>query len=191
MELGYTFQMIFIPRKRLNKMLEDPNFKGIVVGVSPTWFKDKSESKYLWLPNIYSDRDEFISNPLTPFEFEGIDSLENKTIGMVAGHYYFGVSEAIKEGRLQKVDTIGDLQVLELIDKHRVDFGIVSLSVLRYLNKTERIRQHFHFSNAPHDVFSRRAFMALNQTKLHKTLVPIISRMHDDPNWLTIVKKYQ
>lgn len=187
----YQFTTVFLPRKRLNLLLKQGNLTGVVVGVSPIWFKDKKENKYLWLPNIYEDRDEFVSLKTAPFEFDGKASLTNKTLAGVAGYYYFGVNEAVKDNQLQRIDTIGEAQVLRLIAKQRADMGIVSRSVFKYLEKNQKVQDIFHFSNRPHDAFKRRAFIPHGDKNLQQQLSKIIDRMPFDPHWQTILNKYQ
>ncbi|RZQ55084.1 hypothetical protein C1E23_00685 [Pseudoalteromonas phenolica] len=79
------FQFIpqFVPRKRLNREIENNTLDGIILGVHPVWFKDKKQEKFLWTQPILCDQDEFVSPKSNPFEYTSKDSLTNKNIGGV------------------------------------------------------------------------------------------------------------
>jgi len=38
----YHFETVFVPRKRIEIMLDSDKFEGILLGVNPVWFKDKA-----------------------------------------------------------------------------------------------------------------------------------------------------
>ncbi|QOL26006.1 ABC transporter substrate-binding protein [Thalassotalea sp. LPB0316] len=161
----YQFQTLYIPRKRLNHIISEAQLDGIVLGVTPKWFKDPEETKYLWSDSFYRDRDEFVSLKSSPFNYLTPDSFNDKTVAAVAGFYYFGVNEAVAQSSMSRIDTVGELQVLKLIEKRRVDFGIVSYSVFKYLLKHGDVVDNFYTSPIPHDEFKRRAFTSLALSK--------------------------
>lgn len=189
---NYQFKTSYIPRKRLNYMINNKNFNGVVVGVTPIWFKDKNETKFLWLDGIIDDRDEFISLAKSPFIYENTQSLLNKTMVTVAGYYYFGVTELVRQDKLKVIETVGELQVLKLLSKQRADFGIVSQSSFRYFAKHLQIDpSKYYRSDIPHDQFTRRAFVDKENKQLFKTLQPIFANMINDKQWIKIINQYQ
>ena len=188
---SHLYQTEFVPRRRLDRLIETDKLDGVVIGVSPVWFNDKDRKKFLWLPAIYDDRDEFVSLKSKPFEFRGAESLNNKIVAGVAGYYYFGINESVKSRLLDRIDTIGERQVLELVEKGRADFGIVSQSVFIYLNKIEELKNIYHFSAQPHDVFQRSAFTFKSNAQLHARLQPILEQLTKDPEWQQFLSKYQ
>lgn len=46
MNSGYTFNLIYMPRKRLDYRLEQNKLDGIAIGVKPKWFKDASQTRF-------------------------------------------------------------------------------------------------------------------------------------------------
>ena len=187
----YKFETVFVPRKRLNVLVEKQNLDGLVVGVLPVWFKDKNESKYLWSDGFYPDRDEFVSLKTLPFEYKGKSSLQGKIVGSVAGHYYREINEAVKVGDLLRIDTVGELEVLQLIEKQRVDFGLVSQSVFKYLRKNQNIQDIFHTSTIPHDQFSRRAFTTPNHSPYFDEFTLRLQQLVESGELTSLINKYQ
>ena len=186
-----SFRTIYLPRKRLNLMIENQTLDGAVIGVSPVWFGDKDETRFLWLPTIYPDRDEFVSLSSDPFEFTGTDSLHGKVFAGVSGYYYFGVNQAVADKHLMRIDTIGERQVLELIERQRADIGIVSQSVFAYLRSTGELSDIYHFSARPHDEFNRRAFTLKKHRDIYEMMQALTENLLDDPVWQKMVQKYQ
>jgi polar amino acid transport system substrate-binding protein len=187
----HTYQTNYIPRKRLDRMIEMASLDGVIIGVSPVWFDDVKQTRFLWLPSIYADRDEFVSLNTSPFEFTGPESLMGKILAGVAGYYYFGVNEAIDRRLVSRIDTIGELQVLELITLGRADFGIVSKSVFTYLNSIDDLPDVFHLSEQSHNVFLRRAFTLHQHIETYKSMLPLLESLDDDPTWQAIRAKYE
>ena len=187
----YKYYTVYVPRKRLNLMLTKNNFDGVVVGVLPTWFGDKTKQKYLWLPGFFPDRDNFVSLTATPFEYQIPITLEGKTVGSVAGYYYRGINEAVDAGKLNQVNTVGELEVLQLIKKQRVDLGLVSESVFKYLWAQGDIEDIFHFSNIPHDQFIRQAFTTKNNQAVYQELTMLIKQLENSNQLESIFSRYQ
>jgi polar amino acid transport system substrate-binding protein len=188
----HSFKTLYIPRRRLDHLIENDTLDGIVVGVSPIWFKDKTEQNFLWLDPIMEDQDDFISLASRPFEYRDKSSLTDKTIIAVAGYYYFGVNEMVQKGEMLRIDTIGEQQVIELLAKQRADFGIVSQSVFMYLARHKLIEPSlFYLSNKPHDSFKRRAFVSRNDTELYKQLKPVFANIANDDDWHKFRNKYR
>lgn len=180
-----------MPRRRLDRLIESDELNGFVIGVSPVWFKDKEETKYLWLGSFYDDRDEFVSLKTSPFNYVNKQSFNDKTIIGVAGFYYFGINESVDAVHLLRIDTIGELQSLQLIEKKRADFAIVSRSVFNYLKTQNSLQDIYHMSPIPHDQFSRRLLTTKNNKALHEKLAPIMKAIKQDQLWLDILAKYE
>ena len=187
----YEFITVYVPRKRLDRMIESNVLDGVVLGANPVWFKDLAETRFLWLPAIFDDADEFVSLRTTPFEYIDQTSFNGKTLAGVAGYFYYATVNAVEEGRLERVDTIGEQEVLSLIALGRADMGIVSQSVFKYLQKHGDLDDVFHFSARRHEVFERRAFMSRERPELYKEIRPLIRGVLNDGSWQKLVERYQ
>ena len=187
----YQFETHFLPRKRLDHIIKNDELEGVVLGVDPVWFGDPEETKFLWLPAIYQDSDNFVSLKSNPFEYTGKDSLRGKTLASVAGYYYFGINEAVQEGSLKRIDTVGEKQVLALVAKQRADLGIVSQSTYKYLVSHHQLETRFHFSQRKHDEYARRAFTASDQDAIHQHLLKLIQTIKANGSWQATISKYE
>ncbi|WP_440875055.1 substrate-binding periplasmic protein [Thalassotalea sp. PLHSN55] len=186
----YLFETIFIPRKRIEKMLEDDNFDGLLLGVSPVWFKDKEEKKYLWTSSFYRDRDEVISSVTQPIEYSQPQSLTGHIFGGVRGFYYFGINELVATGKIKRQDTIGEAELLDMVRYKRVDAAIISRSTFDFLTVSQFDRQAFHLSEKPHDEFERRILVPHQYVTIYQHINDILNDISTDPDWHNILEQY-
>jgi polar amino acid transport system substrate-binding protein len=186
----YHFETVFVPRKRIETMLNSDKLDGILLGVNPTWFKDKAETKYLWTSSVYQDQDDVVSLAEKAVEYTEPKSLEGKILGGVRGFYYFGINEQVSQGNITRHDTIGEYELLQMIMLQRVDIGIVSRSTLEYLMKAKGWQDKFYMSKQPHDKYERRVLVPHYKKALFDEISPIIKELPDDPFWKSILKQY-
>jgi len=186
----YHFETIFVPRKRIEFMIGKASFNGIVLGVNPVWFKDKAEEKYLWTGTIYQDQDEMVSLIDNPVEYSGAKSLVGKNLGGVRGFYYFGIDELVAQGEINRFDTVGEYELLQMLLFKRIDVGIVSRSTLNFLMKAKSWQGKFYLSKMPHDQYQRRVLIPRHKKVIYDEISPIINKLADDPDWQKILKKY-
>ena len=187
----YQFKVTYLPRKRLDYLLRQQQLNGIVMGVLPKWFGDANEQNFQWLPGFYPDKDAFISLTSTPFEYQTQESLTGKVVGCVAGHYYFDVNEAVQKGLAQRIDTVAEYQVLQLINKGRVDFGLISESTFKYFVNHSNIAGNFYISKQPHDAYVRRAFFTSEQPALYEEVRRLFDLAQSTGTWQTLKKQYE
>lgn len=188
---AYRFHTQFVPRNRVEHDLAHKRFDGVLLGVSPVWFSDQAEQKYLWTPGIFDDQDELVSLAETPFDYQGPRSLIGKKLGGVLGFSYFGIDRLAAKGKITRINTVGEREVLEMLLKGRVDTGIVSRSTLNYLISHEAWQGRFHVSRQPHDTFSRRVLVLRRDQALYDYLLPILRGLPSDEDWQAILRKYQ
>jgi len=186
----YHFTTVFVPRKRVETMLVLNKFNGILLGVNPIWFKDKTESKYFWTSKVFQDQDEVVSLPENPIEYSGPNSLHGKVLGGVRGFYYYGIDEQVNKGEIARYDTIGEYELLQMLMLKRVDVGIVSRSTLDYLVKEKNLQDVFYMSKQPHDTYQRRILVPRYQKAIYDEIAPIIKHLPADPKWQLFLAKY-
>ena len=187
---NFHFRTIFVPRKRLEIMLESKSFDGILQGVSPVWFKDKAETQYLWTGNFYADQDEVVSLPEKAFEYSGPSSMIGGVLGGVRGFYYFGIDELVNKGEIVRWNTVGEFESLQMLQFKRVDFAIVSRSTLNYLSKENNWQNQFHISKVPHDTYQRRILIPFAKKNVFDDISPFVANLANDPIWQSILAQY-
>ncbi|QTL34693.1 ABC transporter substrate-binding protein [Pseudoalteromonas viridis] len=149
------YKLVYLPRRRIERDLNEQTLDGVVLGVHPVWFKDPDKTRYLWSEPLMYDTDEFVSCAGTPFEYIGASSMQNKKFGGIFGYHYFRTVEPVKSGSLERVNANSEEGLLELALRERVDFAIVSRSTLNYFIKKNRWQNHFYLSKQPHESYYR------------------------------------
>lgn len=191
-KLGRTaLKTLYVPRKRLEPMLVDAGFRGIVLGVNPVWFRDNEEKRFLWTSTWMMDRDELVSSIERPINYNGPASLTGKRVGGVSGHYYFGIDEAAAAGQLLREDTDSELQNLTKLRVGRIDATVISRSTFDYLTQHFGGSEFYHLSERPHDVFARRILIPHARRDVYDWLEPLLKKLPQDAEWQAIVARYQ
>lgn len=186
----YYFETMFVPRKRIESMLDANILDGIILGVNPIWFKDKTETKYLWTKEIFKDQDEVVSLVNKAIEYTGKNSLNGNIMGGVRGFYYVGLDEEVEQGNLVRHNTIGEEQLLQMLLLERVDFAIISNSTLKYLMKTKGGASKLYLSKKPHFKYNRRVLVPHDKKAIYDHLELIIRNIDEDPLWKQVLDKY-
>lgn len=184
---------VFVPRKRIDKLLLNPDFNGIIIGVHPKWFDDKDKKRYLWSKPFYRDLDEFISLKSSAFDYQRPSSLHGKSLAGVSGFYYVHIEPLVKARKIQRFDTIGEQEVIKMVMRGRADIGIVSRSTLDYMklhNQFDNI-ENLHVSSKPHDAFNRHILIPPNSPQLLQHINAKIESMPSDPDWQRTQSRYR
>ncbi|RRS07820.1 ABC transporter substrate-binding protein [Pseudoalteromonas sp. J010] len=164
------FDLRFIPRKRLDKLLQEAQLPGFILGVNPAWFGDIKKQKYLWSSPLMYDTDEFVSHIEHPFEYYHPSSLSGNLVGTIAGYYYRYLDQKNEYSKVQRVDVNSEEALLEMVLKKRVNVAIVSRSTTEYLATKNGWKEVFYFSQNPHETYYR-AIMAPESLKAEFTLL--------------------
>ena len=187
----YQFKTFLMPKKRVDKYLKTNQFNGVLIGVNPAWFNDKNEQKYNWTKSILHDQDEIVSLSTAPITFKGPHSLIGLSLGGVFGFKYVGLDQLTDAKKIKRINTIGDQQVLELIEKNRVDVGIVSSSTMQYLiSVNPELKYKFYISYNPHYEFERRVLFPQSFSKVFKTINPLLMQPENQKLWSKFLQKY-
>ncbi|MFZ6820084.1 substrate-binding periplasmic protein [Undibacterium sp. Ji22W] len=188
----FQFELHYLPRRRLDMMVNAGTLDGLVIGVNPLWFNDKQERRYLWTGSLLHDVDEVISSKEKAFEFTGLESLTGLRVGLVLGYYYFGVSEMAVTGKLFRDDASSEDHNFKKLLANRIDVAIISRSNHDFVMKHQpELVGKFHISSKPHDQYERRIMIPLAMAKIHHVLNTIVSQMHVDPLWKEKMASYR
>lgn len=188
---AYRFRTLYLPRNRIEHELEQGELDGVLLGVSPVWFRDKDEEKYLWTPPMYQDQDEIVSRVATAFDYQGPESLAGKSVGGVLGFTYFGIDQMVAQGKVARRNTVGEREVLQMVLKGRVDVGIVSRSTLDYLSTFEGLGDTLYRSAQPHDRYARRMLVPRHDKALYDFLSLVLRDLDEDGDWQAILARYR
>lgn len=188
----YRFKTVFMPKKRIDKYLNKDKLNGILIGVNPKWFNDTAEDKYHWTVSILQDQDEVVSLKSSPITYQGPQSLIGLSLGGVFGFKYVGIDQLTDKKKIKRINTIGDQQILTLIEKKRVDVGIVSGSTIRYLaSNNHNLKSKFYISPQPHYAFERRVLFPKSLIEVFNNINPLLTKPENYYIWSKVLSKYQ
>ena len=187
----YRFETVYVPRKRLERLLAADEMDGILLGVNPVWFNDKQETKYLWTTSVFTDQDEFVSLSSQAFEYQDQHSFNGKILGGVRGFYYFGINELVKDNKVVRADTSSEVDLFSMLLNKRIDTAIISRSTFDYLVKTNNWSGNFHLSKKPHDSYERRILVTKKLADVYQHISPIIDALADNNQWQNTLKQYK
>lgn len=185
---NYWYKTEFVPRKRLNSMLDRP-FPHVVVGVQQVWFKKYAERMRFTKP-ILHDSDVFISLQKKPITDVTPQGLSGKTLIGVQGYRYVELEQALNNAEILRVDTLQEEHVLDMLRLGRGDFAIISLSTLNYKFQQGEDKNLFYIADEPHESINRSLMFSSTDLSLQQELEELIASMPDDPQWLALLAKY-
>lgn len=184
-------QLAYMPRKQLEKALNEGRLKGAVIGVAPLWFKDKEMEKYLWSVPFLKDEDVIIVRSGKGFSYKHPRDLEGKALALTRGLYYWGVTERIKENKITAYETDSAIQNLIMVAHGRADATILSRLTSTYLLKRKLEINRFEMLPAPHDQFERRILFPKTFQNEHQVLNKWLKLLPEDETWIENVKKWR
>lgn len=185
----YQFTTELIPRKRLDLVLAEP-FTDVVIGVQPAWFKPLADKMLFTAPFLY-DKDMFVSDARKPLRDQDLTDFTGKIFIGSQGYKYKGIDDAVANGTLQRIDTLQEDYVLDMLRLGRGDFTIISSSTLSYKFSQGDNSQHFYVATTPHDLIERRFMLSKTDPQLYQFLQQVIRFMPQDQEWQLLLAKYQ
>lgn len=187
----YHLKFEFMPRARLNSLLEQDELQGMVIGVNPLWFNDRAQTRYLWSVPIMQDRDVVIVSAGSKLSYSKAQDLYGYKMALSRGLYYWGVTEGVKSGDIQLYETDSDEQNLGMVALGRVDGTILSELTAEYFFSHAFQKSKFKILETPHDAFARMLLFPKNLLTQFNALQAAIKKSATDPAWQAQLKKYQ
>lgn len=182
----YQFKVIVVPRARLQKMLLRSGIY-VVPLVSPKWFGDESEKKYLWTSALMEDENLVLSPRKRALEYENSASLQGKRTSIVLGHMVEPLQQLEKGGTVQTESTQSVNNGLRMLARGRIDFMVMGRMVAIYLIKDLGLQDEIYISDKSLERFDRKILVSpQSQKDLHKWLEGEIQRLRRSGQW----KKY-
>ncbi|MCX4027062.1 hypothetical protein H0A36_13640 [Endozoicomonas sp. SM1973] len=180
----YQFELQILPRKRLNKKIEN-NGPWVVIWANPAWFNDKKKIKYRWA-SMLKDSSSIISRLEKPVEYKGLQSLQGLIFGGMAGHKYVGIDRLVDQGKIKRIDGDHERNNLKVLLKGRIDFTLLPTSTINYLIDEMSVKEKIYIAPEKHTVFYRMFLISKNRKDLEVHLTDI----NKDNDWLEIARKY-
>ncbi len=124
-------EQISIPRARIDLALNKAQVD-ILCYASPNWLN--APYQFVWSLPFMTQRDLLVGRERYP-GFNGIESLSGAQLGTVLGYHYPSLQGLLGSGKLQRVDSRSQHQVLEMLRAQRLDYGISNELSLDWFNR--------------------------------------------------------
>ncbi|KAF0813828.1 hypothetical protein IGB42_01507 [Andreprevotia sp. IGB-42] len=187
----YRFQVVSLPRRRLDLQINQPGPAWVVPWANPAWFGDTGRQRYRWSPPLLRDHDWWLSrqnHPLTP---EALKSASGLQFGGLLGHHYGDLDPAIDAERIKRYDALDYASSLRMLQAGRVDFISMPISVMTWLQR--RNPELFNAITAlPRgQPYERHLFSAASDPALADFISTAMQRLAQNPSWQQELQAYQ
>ena len=149
------YQLKVLSRPELDQLMTKPDFRGVVLWVSPLWFKVDNADSTVWSRPLLRDAQVIISRKAKPVVFVASDSLTGKRFGGVRGQRYVGIDELIADGRTQREDGVDERAILRMLDAGKVDAIALPQSVTNLLVQETGMAEKVYVAPLPLNTYSR------------------------------------
>jgi len=188
----YRFEPRQLPRRRLNLVLDQPNWRGVVAWANPVWFRDEAQRKFLWSQPYMSDADLVVSPKAKPVRFEGIQSLSGLVLGGVAGHRYADLEPLLQTGEIVREDAHKEMQNLQKLKYKRIQVAFLQASSLPYYrHEIGDLDLWLHIADKPRSTYNRHFFTNRENQKLLEFLDSSLNAFKQDRRWREITQAAQ
>ncbi|NHZ90382.1 hypothetical protein F2P45_15345 [Massilia sp. CCM 8733] len=182
----YRFVSVYIPRRRLDVLLQEGKLTMVVAWVHPRFFGDPERTRYFWTGPLMDDESLVVSPRAAPLEYDGPDSLRGKRFGAPGGHRFPDLEPLISAGEITRIDVPQIKNALQMIGAHRrLDFTVVDRSTLDAL-KHERVIDAalLHVASRPRTAsYQRSMLVPLDQPALYRFLHSAVALLRSDSSW--------
>ncbi|BDU74477.1 type 2 periplasmic-binding domain-containing protein [Mesoterricola silvestris] len=179
----YRFNLKVIPAPEAKALVEKGEMKGVLLGVNKVWFPEAVRTSNLWTPAILWDRNLVVSMDAKKVEYAGPGSLAGLRLAGVAGFVYPALTDAVKAGRIQRLDCGSEILALEAMAAGKADVTIVSEWTLMYAQLRLDIKGNFYQSNKPFLEFERVILVPPSMKALHEHLSKLLADVRKNPGW--------
>lgn len=186
-----TFRLQYMPRKRLQVKLEDGSIDGLVIGMTPEWFDDVEQKKYLWSAPFATDRYALVSLAAKPVSPGAPASMVGASVGVTLGYSYPGIDTWLSASGMLRSEGPSDEKNLEKLLLGRVDCVIVAESMARYFMRAHGMASRLHLAPLASPPTERRMVAPRSQADAFGKIAPVLKQLKNDPAWQRIAATYR
>lgn len=174
-----------VPRLRLNLMLANPEWRGVVAWANPAWFSAPEEQDFLWSRVLMRDRDLRVSRQVDKVLFAQDHPLKAARFGGISGHHYASLDADFKSGLLTREDAQNELSSVLKLQHKRVDLILLQASSLPYLRaQLPDFDRWAYVDPQPQLEFERFLFTGHSNPDLLLFLNQALPHLVQDPDWI-------
>lgn len=174
-----------VPRLRLDLMLTNPEWRGVVAWANPAWFSAPEQQNFLWSRVLMRDRNLRVSRQADKVLFAQGHPLRAARFGGISGHHYQYLEADFRSGLLLREDTQNELSNVLKLQHKRVDLILLQASSLPYLRaQLPDFDRWAYVDEQPQLEFERFLFTSHNNPDLLLFLNQALPHLARDPAWI-------
>lgn len=183
-----SIDVMTVPRKRLDQLIDTTSENIIVPWVSPVWFKKQKTHDFVWSAELMRDASVYIWNRNRALEFNKPKDLVGRRLGGIRGYRYVGVDPLVVDRSVARTNANNEKQLLKMLKQDRVDVGIIPFSSAQFLLLENQWGADFEITN--HHQFTRYLMIRSDSSQVSTELLFTIEQMKQDPRWKEIIHRY-
>ncbi|MFA9215729.1 MAG: hypothetical protein ACEQSK_01365 [Sphingomonadaceae bacterium] len=178
----YEFVPTQLPRRRLERLLEQPRWHGVVAWSNPRFFA--ASARQSWSRYYMVDANLVASLRSAPLEYVDDSSLNGLHIGTVQGFSYKNLEPLVQSGQLVRDDADTEARNLLKLQQRRVPVAFLQASSLpQFRQQFADLDSWLYLSARPRTVFERAFFTSANQPELMTFLNQQVDALLADKAW--------
>jgi polar amino acid transport system substrate-binding protein len=188
----YEFVAEYIPRKRVDMIIEKGQRQLVVAWVSPRFFGDSDMTRYFWTHPLLEDESLIISPSHAPLRYTGPDSLVGKRFSASFGHKYADIDPLVEAGKVKRYDAPNLPEAtLKLIARRGVDFGIIDRSTLVSMANDRFLKlDQLYIATTPRiPRYTRHILIPKKNPELADFVKKATEHLNKDASWRAVLRK--
>ncbi len=187
---AYDFSIRDIPRRRLDRQLADGKLKGLVLGASSGWFANSGN--YSLTEPFVEDTNLLVSRSTGAGSRLTMASLDGHRLGLVAGHHYPEMEQALEAGLVSREDSVNERVNLERLQRGWIDATIIGRRTLAFfLGEQPSLSEQLFVAEPPLKVYTRHLLVPTAYAALLPDLNRAIEALGEDPAWQAKLETYR
>ena len=183
----YLFEARQMPRLRLNRIVAQADWQGVVAWANPLWFADPERQRFLWSSALMSDRNVLVSRQVDHVLFPVQEPAQPLRLGGISGHFYADLEPFIQRGLLLREDAQNDLSNVLKLQHGRVDIVVVQASSLAYLHtQMADFDQWASVSPTLQPSYQRYLFTSNSNPQMMAFLQQALLQLAQAPEWAAL-----
>ncbi|MES2127043.1 MAG: transporter substrate-binding domain-containing protein [Pseudomonadota bacterium] len=179
----YLFVPTALPRKRVEVLMDDPNWRGVVAWVNPEFFGDRSHTKYLWSAPLYTDSNLVLSRRGSPVDYKTPLSLRGLRVGTIDSFRHPDLEPLFAGGGSMRADVHARSQNMFKLRAGRIDAVLMQASAMAQLRRDHPdLEQWAHIARQPQAVYQRHLLVS-NDLALYGLINHMLADMQREPAW--------
>lgn len=186
---AWHLELQYLPRRRLDAMLDQRQLDGLVMAVSPAWFAPEVREQCRWTVALLDDADVLVSRRDAPVRYAGPQSLYGLRVALPRGYLVPGVNEAIAAGLIAGTEPETELSALAMLLRGHVQVAVVTeLTYRAWLMQNPEQGPRLSIDAPPLGRFDMGLLVPPLLLPLFDSLDEAVRRVRASPSWPALLR---